>query len=310
MADIAYSEPTAISCAPASGNAPRRPGPVSGIVPAQVTAPAVPADNGDAAGGEETSGSFVYALGRIEPRFPSLDMEKEFVQATGRADTAGLSDRAAAQDILSQRQNRYLARRLCWVLTVEGIETYLLIPTDPEDIDMLIESVRPSPDLGDVDCVIGIRGPVAPPEMCNGLMVPVVAVTQIYSFDVNSMVGAIPKPAAMDDQRFEGAAKELFLRIMQMADNAGATDEHRALNYVAMRYPAIYETAVGMFNENCTLTSVETRPSRLSGIRNIVQVIFSYTNRQTDVTDKYFCRVDVTGEFPFLHSKLGPFYDR
>jgi hypothetical protein len=27
---------------------------------------------------------------------------------------------------------------------------------------------------------------------------------------------------------------------MQLTDNAGATDEHRALNYLAMRYPAIY----------------------------------------------------------------------
>jgi hypothetical protein len=28
--------------------------------------------------------SFVYALGRIEPRFPRLSVEKEFAQATGR----------------------------------------------------------------------------------------------------------------------------------------------------------------------------------------------------------------------------------
>ncbi|MCU1345256.1 MAG: PatG Domain, partial [Acidimicrobiia bacterium] len=29
--------------------------------------------------------TFVYAIGRIEPRFPSLGVEKEFAQATGRA---------------------------------------------------------------------------------------------------------------------------------------------------------------------------------------------------------------------------------
>ena len=52
------------------------------------------------------------------------------------------------------------------------------------------------------------------------------------------------------------------------------------------------------------------RPSRLSGIRRIVNVIFSYTDRNTDVTEKYFVRVDVTEEFPFLVTRLSPFYER
>jgi hypothetical protein len=58
------------------------------------------------------------------------------------------------------------------------------------------------------------------------------------------------------------------------------------------------------------LTAVEVRPSRLSGVRKIVDVILSYTNRQTDVTEKYFVRVDVTEEFPFLVTRLSPYYDR
>ena len=59
---------------------------------------------------DDCSSSYVYALGRIEPRFPSLAVEKEFAQATGRADTAGLTDRQALHAVLSERQNRYLAR--------------------------------------------------------------------------------------------------------------------------------------------------------------------------------------------------------
>jgi len=41
-----------------------------------------------------------------------------------------------------------------------------------------------------------------------------------------------------------------------------------------------------------------------------VDVIFSYTDRNTDVTEKYFVRVDITEEFPFLVAKLSPFYER
>ena len=35
--------------------------------------------------------SYVFALGRVEPRFPSLAVEKELAQATGRAGTAELT---------------------------------------------------------------------------------------------------------------------------------------------------------------------------------------------------------------------------
>ena len=44
--------------------------------------------------------SYVYALGRIEPHFPRLSVEKEFAQATGRAETANLTDRQALRRVL------------------------------------------------------------------------------------------------------------------------------------------------------------------------------------------------------------------
>src|SRR5947209_6531730 len=84
-------------------------------------------------GAEAVALSYVFAIGRIEARFPSLGLEREFAQATGRAETAGQTDRQAFQSVLSQRQNRYLARQMCWVLTIEGLETYILSPRDPAD---------------------------------------------------------------------------------------------------------------------------------------------------------------------------------
>ena len=97
---------------------------------------------------------------------------------------------------------------------------------------------------------------------------------------------------------------------MQLADNLGATDDHRALNYLAMRYPAIYATATDAYLRNCSLTAVEVLPSRLSGMRKVVTVVFSYTNRTTDVTEKYHVRVDVTEIFPFLTTRIAPYFDR
>jgi PatG C-terminal len=254
--------------------------------------------------------SYVYALGKVEWRFPKQSIEKEFAQATGRTETAGQTDREVVHTLLTQRQNRYLVRQLCWVLTIEGLETYILVPRDPADLDLLVEAVRPVPSPLDMDIIIGMRGSIAPPELCNGLMLPIVVFDQIYSFDRSALIQNIPRPETIPATQFTQTCEELFERIMQMADNAGTTDEHRALNYCAVRYPVIYAKAAEAYGQSCSLTGMEVRPSTLSGTRKIVDVIFSYTNRNTDFTEKFFVRVDVSEEFPFLVTKLSPYYDR
>jgi hypothetical protein len=195
-------------------------------------------------------------------------------------------------------------------MTVQGLETYLLTPTEPADYSRLVEAIRPEPDPRDVDAVVGARGSIAPPELCNGLMLPIVWFDQIYSFDRAELIKALPRPEKVSEKQFEATAAEVLDRVMQMTDNAGATDEHRALNYLVMRYPAIYAHTAELFSRDFALTGVETRSSPLSGARRIVDVIFSSSNRATDFTEKSMVRVDVTEEFPFLVTKLTPYFDR
>jgi hypothetical protein len=312
MEQTEVKEPLAISSGggndtPAPGASVARPA-ASSLAPQTCpTCGVVPAANN---GGIAATPNYVYAIGRIEPRFPRPSVEKEFAQATGRAETVGLTDGQALQSVLSRPENRYLVRQLCWVMTIEGLETYILVPRDPTDFSLLVEALRPTPQPWDLDVVIGTRGPIAPPEMCNGLMIPIVVFDQIYSFDRDALIKAIPKPEKTPAEEFAPAAAELFDRIMQITDNAGATDGHRSLNYLAVRYPAIYANAAEAFARNASLTAVGVHYSPLSGTRNVVDVIFSYANRTTDVTDKFFVRVDVTEEFPFLVTKLSPYYDR
>lgn len=281
--------------------------------PASIT-PQACGCNGASAGASEaaapTAQEYIYALGRIVPRFPSLGIEKEFIQASGRGATAGQTDTQVLRAVLSDPKNRYLARQVCWVLSIEGIDTYLLYPRETTDLDLLLGSLRESDSPLDIDVVVGVRGPLAPPEACNGLIVPVVIVDQMYSFDREVLVKSIPKPEKVSAKEFGNTAVQLYDRIMQLADNAGATDEHRALNYLSVRYPAIYAQTSDAFARNLSLTGVEVAHSRLSGTRRIVDAIFTYTNRTTDVSEKYFVRVDVSEEFPFLVTKLSPYYDR
>jgi hypothetical protein len=258
-----------------------------------------------------TQPSYAYVIGRIEPRFPLLSLEKELAQATKRASgTVDLADRQTMQKVLSDPNNRYIVRQLCWVLRVQGIETYILVPRDPADYLLLLEAYRTSPNHGDLDVVIGLRGPMASPAMCNGLVVPILIFDQIYSFDRDSLLGAIKPPKDTESKKFGAAAAEMLDRIVEQSDNAGDSDADRALNYLAVRYDQIYATAANAFAHNSSFTSIDVLPSPLSGTRKIVQVVFSFTSRETDVASKYFVRVDVTEEFPFLVTKMSPYYDR
>ena len=71
----------------------------------------------------------------------------------------------------------------------------------------------PAPRPTDIDVVIGMRGPNAPPETCNGLIVPIVAFDQLYSFDVDALIQGIPSPESMpagQEERFRAASEELL----------------------------------------------------------------------------------------------------
>lgn len=259
--------------------------------------------------------SYVYAIGRVVHRFPNKSVEMELAQTIGRmpeGETKGLSNPEVAHNVFTDPNNRYIARQICYILTIEGLETYILVPSDPLDFDRLAEALRPAPDVGDIDVIIGRRGPMSSPEMCNGLVVPIVIVDQIYSFDRDTLMKAIPKrkEKSTNDAQFRKTADAIFNHINQIADNAGAIDEHRALNYLAVRYDEIYHRTQLLQDENYSFTSVEVSLSRLSGTRKVVDVIFSFENRTNRVTQKWFVRVDVTEEFPFLVSPMQEYFER
>jgi hypothetical protein len=165
------------------------------------------------------------------------------------------------------------------VLRIEALQTYILQPRDPADYKVLVDAFRPH-SRDNIDVIIGVRGPIAPPEMCNGLGLPIVVFDQLYSFDQATLITSIPKPPKAKAKEFEGGANELFKRIQQMSDNHGATDEHRAVNYLAVRSSEIYKCAHDAVVDGYWLTSLDVVTSRLSGSRGrkILDVILTYTN--------------------------------
>ncbi len=216
-------------------------------------------------------------------------MEKEFAQAAGRSDTAGKTDQQTFQSVLSQPQNRYLVRQLCWVLTVQGLETYLLVPRDPTQIDLLVDAIRPASSPMDIDVVIGLRGPVASPEMCNGLMIPMGRGRSDLFLQPRRAHQGHPE-AAEDD----GGAVQRGLRGAVRQDHAadrqcGGDGRPPRLELPFHAVSGDLRQGAEEFANDFSLTGVDVRPSPLSSTRNMVDVIFSYTNRNTDFTEKFSC---------------------
>ncbi|MFF7311587.1 hypothetical protein [Streptomyces sp. NPDC008137] len=253
--------------------------------------------------------SYVYVIGQVDFRFPNSGVEQELVQSMSRADTAGMTDREALSEVLNRPENRYLARQLCYVLTVQGVDTYVLLPREPSDIGLLAEAVRPAHQASAFDVVIGARTAQAPPGLCPGLALPVVSIDQIYSADVYDLMSAIERPESMEAEQFDRSAEDLLRTVMRVSGNVGASAEHRALNYLMVRYSTIYRKTFERSMEGYSLTSIDVRPSGIGGPRRIMNVVLTFSSRTTDEVEKYFVPVDVTFEFPFRVGGYTRYFD-
>ncbi|MGV9311629.1 cyanobactin maturation protease PatG family protein [Streptomyces sp. NPDC003691] len=249
--------------------------------------------------------AFVYAIGRMSCRFPDPGVEKEFAQAAGHADTRGRTDTETLHTVLDLPENRYLARQLQYVFSVRGVETYTVRPRWPEDFDKIIDAVRPQPTPLDLDVLIGVREPVSPAG-CGGRPLPLVEFEQLYSFDRTDLVSAVEKPKDMPAKRFRRTADEVLTKLLAVAENAGATPEDRAANYLTCRYSALYIKTFEAFAADSALTSIDVRPAAVGGDRGVVSFTLSFTRRGTDLTERWSALVDTRYLYPYLLTPLAP----
>jgi hypothetical protein len=108
---------------------------------------------------------------------------------------------------------------------------------------------------------------------------------------------------------FSAVARDMFGRLLSRADNRGVLDEHRALNYVALKYRQVYEVAFDAVTNGMAPVGIEAHHLHETGDRRLVDVRLTFRSRRTDVVQRFRCRVDVTEMFPFLVTSLEPTYD-
>lgn len=257
------------------------------------------------AGGPPPVPSFVYSIGRIAARFPSIDVEKELQQVVRQSETANLTDSQVLYEVLSRGENAYLAREMCWVFTVQGVETFTVVPRSGAELAELVNALQLAPSAGATNVLIGMRSGSAVVNSCAGLTLPVVSASKIYSFNLDEFVKELPlgKPQV-------AAGQELLDRITHLVDNVGDMDEHRAVNYLCLRHIAIYALVVEKFKKDYSLQTLGVAPTTTRSQRRIIDVTLTFASRKTDARESFGARVDVTGMYPFLLNPLRPVFDK
>ena len=225
------------------------------------------------------------------------------------------TDRLVA--LLKEYEFRYLARQLCWILHSGDSDAFVLACRDDAEAQRLVEAMPPA-EAADrtIQAIVGSTRFGAFDAPCANTGLPVVAIDHHLSFPLDDFIEALVEAQSRDgeqaldvpDDDFRALAKDLFARLTRRSGNRGMLDEHRALNYLALRYPALYRVAADAYRDDKLLVDVLAR--RAPGAeRNLVAVRVVFRGRRTDVLERFQCLVDVTDRFPFLSAPLSQVYD-
>lgn len=247
----------------------------------------------------------VVAVGAITCAFPSLSVEKEFAQLLGQKDFNGFTDRQTMYSILSKPENRYLARRMCFLLTPYGTgasPAYVLMPEEQDDIDLLVDTLKRPVSSTEFDVVKGQVIGIAPPALCNAQQLPVLSFYQLYSFGLEEFLGALPRPDKMAEAEFKTACDEVFHRALHLASNASGP--MLGLSYAILSYAGLYKLVAEKYQHNYSLANLEVRTSQVTG--GSADIWLKFVDRKTSFTETYCFTVNYSGPFAFLQEPLHP----
>jgi hypothetical protein len=254
------------------------------------------------------SRALVYAIGRLEARFVSRGAEREFAQVSGEDPSAVLRTRDL-KEVLEDPDNRYLARQLCWVFQGPFADSCVVAPRDSSDLDLLIATLAPSGDRPLVQVLVGSQTLGFVDPACARLRLLVVDVEQLLSFTMDEFLAELPPPEGEENRdAFRETARRLFAHLTQRAGNTGVSDEHRALNYLALRYPAVYHLTFTAQREGKALIGVDAGVTSM-GERRMARLRLAFRDARSHVVERYLCEVDVTDVLPFVARSLTPTFD-
>jgi hypothetical protein len=246
---------------------------------------------------------YVYAIGRLDVRFPSLGIEREYQQRE-RA-LQDLPQQRHARIVSVLEKNPHLATRVNWVFVVGGTPVFALTPASGSLKAAFFKALSRSQEP-DFSCVaIGRVHSFANPATYGGLLLSQVSVDQLYAFSASEWAEGLSKAAhpALESRKveaghFQSVSQAVFREVTTMPENMGLSDGHRALNYLLVQHPGMFLAAAE--RPKHVLDRVETRVLQSVAGRRHVAVILKFLDRGTGVPERVYATVDVTEEWPFV----------
>jgi hypothetical protein len=254
---------------------------------------------------------FIYTIGRMDVRFPTIGIEKEFQQRQRAAELKGELPASRTERIRAVlRENPHLWPRVCFVFSVASVPAYIVTPSSQHTLQQMLEAASRSSDRNTFAVLIGRRVGTAQPGQCGGLLAPIAICDQMYVFSIDEWTNELSarveptlKDKGAERGHFSTVAREFFDQVVNSSENIGGMDTHRALNYVLVQHPGL---ALSVSERpKSVLDRIETRPVQGTDMRRMVAVILTFVSRTTGVPERLFCRVDVTEEWPFLVEDSG-----
>lgn len=267
---------------------------------------------------------YVFANGYIRAQFTSPGLKKEFERCLlplgGKGKmlqympenhqvlmrkmnlTENIEDKL--YEVLSQPQNRYIAREMQWTLVNPyDSDVYNLIPFEAH-LKKLIAAIKPrSNKLPRPVMVLGSASMNISGSETNDL--PDLAISKVEAVNPSAIIKAITQ--TLPDANVDNL-KQLVADILSLGANDGDQVQDRALNYLLYNNFAIYSRSYEIIYENSAannggpaarLTGIQVLP-QMSGNRIIVKVVFDYQNISGGCSQSWYSVVDVTDEYPFL----------
>ncbi|MCG7534157.1 hypothetical protein [Pseudoalteromonas sp. OOF1S-7] len=253
---------------------------------------------------------YIYALGQIDIVFPNEGLKRQFLSA---AMALGVNEKAYYAVFTNKSQPvgnparykyLYLAEQVDWVLSVNQKHCYVLKPVTPTELEALIEALQPPNNTLEsvYTCVIG--------HITSGhdtLELPEVICQQVYHQTLSQLHQTIQKISSAETNAIQDVIREL-----EVEPNPGRSDFDRAKNFIAFRYPNIYAQTHTMNTGTNTLPSaslVRITFSRFDALSDhrIVDITLTYKENTSTRHHYYFCRVDVSGLYPFINTEIQSF---
>ena len=253
--------------------------------------------------------TFIYVFGKLRPSIPNLGLEKEIATAAGQRLSNGESDEEALRVLLAAPEYRYLATEACWTLRVDEVDAYIVKPADAHGLDAILRAISIDKGEDGMDIVIGRSGAMTGMGECNGMVLPLVVPTQVYSLNRPEMLKAFALESGIKPEAQKSAVKQTLDVLRGLGGNQGSADGHRALNYVISRYAGVYEEVAKNLLDGWALSGLQFKASAVASGRRLVDVVFSFRSRKTDAVQKSFVRVDTTDLFPFLVQPMAPYFE-